>query len=1238
MCYGQTDVPLRETFEQEAAEVARKLEGACFDKVFTSPLSRCVRLAEYCGYGDATRDERLKELNFGRWEMQMFEQIKDPGLQRWFDDYFNIPAPEGESFKMQLERLSAFFDELRQCDYDHVGIFAHGGILTCAQLYSGDITLDTAFSILPPYGGVVDIHLTRRVNAVELLSKYYDTGSEAYRIVRAHGEDVARKALDIARRHPEMKLDMAFLEEAAMLHDIGIFRCHAPEIDCHGEADYICHGYLGADLLHREGYPRHAGVCERHTGAGISCEEIVARNLPLPHRDMIPLSQEEELICFADKFFSKTHLGQEKPIEKILSGLSKYGNDSLVRFQDWCKRFYAILLLLLFAGCWSLQAQEAEEAALPPDTAAAAGPQNGLSATVYYQAADSIIMTAGNWAYLYGQGNVKYEQIQLDSEIIEMNLDSSLVYARFGRDSIGEPFGYPLFKDGGQEYESKTMRYNFKSEKGYITDVITQQGEGFVTSAQTKKLDNDILNMAGGRYTTCDDHDHPHFYIQMSKAKVYPGKRIITGPVHLVIEDVPLPLWLPFAFFPFSDTYSSGILFPTFGEESSRGFYIRDGGYYFAFNDYIDVALTGEYYTKGSWGVNLHSTNKRRYRYNRNINASYLVTKLGDVGLPDYSLTKDFKLTLSHTQDAKANPYRTLSASVNFSTSGYEKNNVQGYYTPTATQNTKSSTVNITQRFPNNPLSLSANMSVNQVARDTSLAVTLPDITISMSRIFPFKRKQIVGSERWYEKISMSYSGSLRNSITAKEYDFFQANIIRDWKNAMQHQIPVSATFNLFNYINISPSVNYRERWYTKKVEQAYDAQNSRMAPSDTTYGFYRVYDYNTSVSASTTFYGFFQPLSFVPLVKMIRHRMDVSVSAGFTPDFSDRKYGYYKTYNYLDNQGQEHSLNYSPFEGSMFGVPGRGQQGTLSFSIDNNIEAKIKSNRDSIGESKISLIDKLSFNMSHNLIADSFKWSDLSVGLRLKFSKSYALNLNGVFDTYTYRVNTAADGRQSYARQNIMRIQAGKGLGRLRSTGTSFSYTLNNETVKKSFQRLQALFGAGEPPAEEPPAEDPEETPAGTLDEFGEIRSLVPEQGGGRLRRTQTEASGETDDNGYWINGIPWSFSVNYSLTLGYGDFNYQKKEFDYRITNALSFSGNIQPTKNWQFNFNGTYDFETKKISYLTCNVSRNLHCFTMTASFRPIGNAKSYTFSIAVSSSLLKDLKYDRRSNYRDGQKWY
>lgn len=859
--------------------------------------------------------------------------------------------------------------------------------------------------------------------------------------------------------------------------------------------------------------------------------------------------------------------------------------------------------------------------------------KNGLEAPVSYQAKDSIVMTGANWAFLYGASDVKYQQIQLQSERIEMNMDSSLVYATFGKDTLGNEFGYPVFIDGQQQYESKSMRYNFGTKKGYITDVITQQGEGYVTAGRTKKTEGDALNMVGGRYTTCDEHEHPHFYIKMTKAKVRPNKDIVTGPVYMVFEDVPLyPIGLPFCFFPFSDSYSSGVIMPTFGDESTRGFYLRDGGYYFALSDYMDLAVTGEIYTKGSWGLSARSNYRKRYKYSGSFNASYLVTRLGDKGLPDYSKSKDFKLNWTHTQDPKANPYRSFSASVNFSTSSYDRNNMNSFYPGSqgfadANQNTKGSSINITQRFPNNPFTISATMNVNQRSKDSTISLTLPDITVTMSRIYPFKRKNKVGKDRWYEKISMSYNGYLRNSIDTKENLLFKSSLVKDWKNAMQHQIPVSATFSLFKYLNISPSVNYTERWYTNKIEKGYDMQKKQVVAQDTTYGFYRVYDFNAALSASTTLYGFYKPLSFLgDKVQMIRHRFEPSVSLSYAPDFGDSRFGFWKDVIYEDQYGKEQRVTYSPFENGMFGTAARGKTGSLNFQIDNNIEMKIKSDRDSTGERKISLIDKLSLGMSYNMAADSFKWSDLNVGLRIKFSKSYTLNLNGTFDTYTYGYDEKTG---AVRRVNIPRWQAGKGFGRLRQTGTSFSYTFNNDTFAKWFGKKDKEDKSDQASLGQDGENDPQ------LEQI--VDGEKPKKNGGSLREAKKN-SGDVDSYGYLVQKVPWSLSFNYSMQLRYGDFDPSKLEYKYKLTHALSFNGNIQPTKNWKFNFNATYDFDTHKISYMTCNITRDMHCWQMTASFVPVGPYKSYTFNIAVSSSLLKDLKWRKSSNYRDGQTWY
>lgn len=847
-----------------------------------------------------------------------------------------------------------------------------------------------------------------------------------------------------------------------------------------------------------------------------------------------------------------------------------------------------------------------------------------LEAPVTYQASDSIVLTGTNMAYLYGESNVKYQNIELQAERIEMSMDSSIVYATFALDSVGAEYGYPLFVEGEQQIEAKSMRYNFRSRKAYANEVLTQQGEGFLTAGVTKKMPDDAMNLINGRYTTCDEHDHPHFYIKMTKAKVRPGKDIVTGPAYLVIEDVPLfPIGLPFGFFPFSSTYSSGIIMPTYGDEMARGFNLRNGGYYFAISDYIDLALTGEIYTKGSWGLAARSSYRKRYKYSGSVDASYLVTKTGDKGLPDYSVSKDFRIAWTHSQDMKANPYRTFSASVNFSTSSYSRNQLNMLYTPNATDNNKGSSVSISQRFPNSPINISATMNINQRSQDSSLSVTLPDMSISMSSIYPLKRKHIVGKERWYEKISISYSGYFRNTIHTKENEFLRKNLIKDWKHGMQHAIPISATYN-FGFLNISPSVNYTERWLTDKVYHKYDTARNALMPVDTVYGFYRVYNYNAAISASTTLYGFFKPWAiFGDKVKMIRHRMEPSVSFSMSPDFGSRKYGYYEDYSYVNRQGETVTGVYSPFIDAMFGPPGRGKQGSINFAVENNVEMKIRSDADSTGERKISLIEKLGFNISYNLAADSFKWSDLNVGLNLRLSKSYSLILNGIFDVYTYGYDTKT--QRAYP-VNKTRWQAGKGFPRLRSTSTSFSYTFNNDTFKKWFG------GRGSRKDEDSSSNNTEnEDPDGKPDETGQTK-------GGRLRKAKKNNAGEYDEDGYYNAAVPWNLSFHYNMGLGYGNFNLEKMEYNYRLTHNLSFSGSIQPTKNWRISMNGSFDVEHGKFHSLTCSISRDLHCFQMSANVIPIGPYKSYSFSIAVNSSLLKDLKYNQSNTNRDQQSWY
>ena len=841
-----------------------------------------------------------------------------------------------------------------------------------------------------------------------------------------------------------------------------------------------------------------------------------------------------------------------------------------------------------------------------------------LDHQVVFTSKDSMIMRGRQMTYMYGEGQIDYGDLKLNADEIQLDMDKSEVYACGREDSVGEMIGTPVFEEGGSSYESKTMRYNFRSKRGYITNVITQQGEGYLTGGQTKKTEGEDYYVQNGRYTTCDDHECPHFYLQLTKAKVRPKKNIVTGPAYMVLAGLPLPLAVPFGYFPFSDSYASGVIVPTFGDDYNRGFYLSDGGYYFAINDMIDLALTGEIYTKGSWGLSAQSTYRKRYKFSGNFHVNYLKSIYGEKSDPDYSTATNFQVIWSHSQDAKANPNMSLSASVNFTTSGYTRSSVNSYYSNAFTENTKSSTINMSYRFPNSKWSLSTSMNITQRTQDSTLAVSFPNINITMSQLYPFKRKHAVGEDRWYEKIRMSYSGQFQNSLTAKQDEFFKKSLIKDWRNGMKHNVPISATFPLFTYFNVTPSVTLTDRMYTQKVRRAWDPAASAEV-CDTTYNFYNVWDFNASVSLDTKVYGFFQPLPFLgDKVKMIRHVFTPTISLSGSPDFSSPFFGYYGSYDYTDAQGRQQTKKYSMFPSALFGVPGQGKTGMVSVSLANNVEMKVKSDNDSIGETKISLIENFSVSQSYNFAADSLNWSNINTSLLLRLSRQFNLNLSATWDVYTYQLNAAGNP----VRVNIPRWKAGKGIGRLSSTGTSFSYTFNNDTFKKKKDGANNNNSSRNNNYSNNDNWDDGDSSGG------------PGNGPGNDRDDDLQLTPE----GYVPWEVPWSLSVNYSVNYSYGEFNKEKMEYDGKITQNLSLSGNIRPTKNWEFSATASYDFNLKKIAYMNLNISRDLHCFTMRASVIPVGPYKSYNFHISVKSSLLSDLKYDKRSSQSNGVKWY
>ncbi|MBQ9356296.1 MAG: LPS-assembly protein LptD [Prevotella sp.] len=862
--------------------------------------------------------------------------------------------------------------------------------------------------------------------------------------------------------------------------------------------------------------------------------------------------------------------------------------------------------------------------------------KNGIDSPVTFSANDSLIYVASTgMAHLYGDSHVEYQNMDLRSAMIYMCLDSSLVHATGTRDTLGVLSGTPVFKMGSDTYESDTMAFNFKTKKGLIQQVYTQQEDGYLTSELSKRGANGELFLQHGRYTTCDD-PHPDFYIAMSRAKVRPGRDVVFGPAYLVVCDVPIPLAIPYGFFPFTKSYSSGFIMPTYGDETERGFYLRDGGYYFAINDLMDMKLLGEIYTKGSWGASVATNYRKRYRYSGSFFASYQNSVTGEKNMPDYAKQTSFKIQWSHRQDAKANPFSTLSASVNFATSSYERNNLTSMYNPqTLTQSTRTSSVSYSTNFSSIGMSISTTMNLSQNMRDSTIAMTLPDLNISISRFYPFKRKHAAGKERWYEKISMSYTGHFSNSINTKESELMHSNLIRDWRNGMQHSIPISGNFTILDNININPSFNFTDRTYTNRVMKSWDAVNSREV-NDTTYGFYNVYNWSMSVSASTKLYGFYIPSRkiFGDKIDRVRHVFTPSVSFSYAPDFSASRYGFYRSYQRTDAEGNVTMVEYSPYQGQLYGVPGKGKTGSISFDMSNNIEMRIRTDADSTGFKKISIIDELGASMSYNMAAKVRPWSDLSTRLRLKLTKSYTLNLNAVFASYVYE----ADSVGATPRLSEHQTYWGMGkIGRFQGMSQNLSYTISNEKIAKIIAWLR-----GERPNRNDNNSSNDDDNDDDYDD--DVNTNVDhdlEAGKHGARRTSAGRA-DTDDDGYMPFSLPWSLSFGYGITMREDNnvkrFNYNTMRYPYKFTQNLNISGNIRISDGWNISFSSGYDFENKKISMTTASLSRDLHCFNMSCSV-VLAPYTSYNFSFRCNASTLTDaLKYDKRSSYSNSVQWY
>ncbi|MBO7054717.1 MAG: LPS-assembly protein LptD [Bacteroidales bacterium] len=805
---------------------------------------------------------------------------------------------------------------------------------------------------------------------------------------------------------------------------------------------------------------------------------------------------------------------------------------------------------------------------------------SGLDSPVTYSSQDSIVFQiSGNSVQTYGDGKVKYENIDLESEYIELNVVKREVFAKGLPDSTNEVKGSPVYKDASESFDADSMRYNFDSKKGLAFGIYTQQDEAYLHGGRTKIHDNKEIHIQHGKYTTCDDKD-PHFFVEMTKAKIVIDDKIVFGPAWVVVDEIPIPVVLPFGYFPIKKGRSNGIIIPTIGEESTKGFYFRNGGVYFGISEYVDFKWLADVYSLGSWRTTLSSNYKVRYRFNGNFSVTYASLVSNEI-----RQAPTFNVKWSHSQTQKSPYSPNFSANVNYGSAGYAKQNT--YSTSEYLNNQISSNIYLSKKFAGTPLAISASLSHSQNNIDSTITLTLPQLRLTASTFTPLKRKHAVGKERFYEKIAVSYTGEMQNKLVNAKLDsnFYRKETLDLFQSGINHSIPVSASFKLFKYITVSPSFNYQERWYTTKLKKEWDDNYIQYTKTDTIIGgvridtlseFSRVYNYSVGVSANTKIYGMYRFRG--QALKAIRHVVTPSVSYTITPDFSSDKYGYYG--KYVKNSSGDEAL-YSYYEKGIYGVPSSQKQSSISFSLGNNVEAKVRSKTDTVtGTKKIKLIENLSLNGSYNFAADSLKMSLISLSGYSTILNRFTVRYSATFDPYAIGVKESDNGSRTQVRVNNYMIDKYGSLWRKTQDqwATSLSYT----------------FG---------PINDKDDNLNLPVDEM----------------------------YSYW--DVPWNLSVSYSLSIPrkyYYDYNNQLDSVSNNVIQTISASGKVSLTKNWNIAFSTGWDFEEKGISYTTLNVYRDLHCWDMAFTWVPFGDRQRWEFTLKIKASMLSDIKIDMKSS--------
>ena len=795
-----------------------------------------------------------------------------------------------------------------------------------------------------------------------------------------------------------------------------------------------------------------------------------------------------------------------------------------------------------------------------------------------------------NKVYYYGDAKVVYEDITIEAAFIEFDFEKRTVFAKGLLDTAGKMYGAPIFIEGDKKYQSESMTFNFETKKGIITKVFTEDAMGYIHGARIKKMDDNSINIKSGSFTTCSNPEHPHYEFHFGKAKVIPNDKIVTGPAYFKLEGTPLPVGIPFGIFPNAKGQRNGILVPSWGESANRGFYFENGGFYWGINEYVDLQLVGDIYTRGSWAIKPTVRYNKRYAFNGSFSGSYAVNKIGTKGSADYNESTDFKVRWVHKQDPKARPKSSFSADVYIVSSNYNKYNAisSNEYLSNTFQSSVAYQTSIGSLF-----NFTANASHSQNTLTRVMTVTLPEFTLNMNRVYPLKNVGNPAKKRWYKDLYISYTANAKNYVSMADSLFFKPNWLDNLQNGIQHRVPISMPVKLFKHITWTTSATFLDRMYFRYFEKQWvddpTMANGGYVMTDTINQFRNVFSFDVSSTLTTKLYGM---VNFKKgPVRAIRHVFTPSVGLSYNPDYSRDFWNYYGTY--YDANGIEQL--YSMFQGNIYGTPPSGKAGRINYSFGNNLEIKVPSKKDTItGLKKVKLIDDLSFSGSYDMAKDSLNFSYLSVNGRTTLFKNLSVRYSSLWDPYIL---------DSLGKKQLNQFEwdVNKRLFRKNSVSWNFSlsYSLNNDTFKKKNGAKNTKRKMDSPLASE--------------QEMNDIRS-------------------NPEDYIDWTT--KWALSLSYNLTLSNNPtfFNYLMQD-NRKVIQTLGVNGNINLSENWKVSVQTGWDFEQKKLSYTSMTIYRDLHCWEMRFNWIPLGTYKSWNFTINVKASALQDLKLTKKKDYRD-----